>query len=274
MADESAIKDVCVIGAGWSGLYALKYASQRGLDCVAIEQRETIGGLWGYDENTKYTTVADITYTSSPKLFTEATDFPWKDEWGSHPKHTDVYEWLQSYAAHFNLVDKVLLKTTVEGTTKENGVWKVHITDRATNKSSVISCKNLVVATGVNGAVNDLSNTEKYKNFTGEKIHSDVIRNIPDFQKKMEGKNIVSIGGGENGSDLAYHFSKKTKSYHHCIPNGHWMQIRCAATLAVPIPDLYPVTDEKMRVGKPWEYQKIPFRNIIRPMWGSNVSLT
>ena len=38
--------DVTVLGAGWSGLIAIKYMKEEGLTVVALERRDGIGGLW------------------------------------------------------------------------------------------------------------------------------------------------------------------------------------------------------------------------------------
>lgn len=212
-----------------------------------------------------------MTYTSSPQLFTQATDFPWPDEFGFYATYTQIYSWLKSYSAHFKLNENIMLDTTVVGTTKEGDLWQVQIKNKKTSKCSTILCKNLIVCSGVNAKINDLSTTEKYKNFKGESVHSDKIRSVEEYKERVKDKNVVSIGGGENGSDLAYHLSLSAKSYTHCIPNGHWMQIRTFSTLAVPINEFAPVTRENSQGSFPWEYQKVPARNFIRPMWGSNV---
>ena len=43
--------DVAVIGAGISGLAALKSFRDRNLSTVCLEKSEEIGGLWNFSEN-------------------------------------------------------------------------------------------------------------------------------------------------------------------------------------------------------------------------------
>ncbi|KIH48057.1 hypothetical protein ANCDUO_21877, partial [Ancylostoma duodenale] len=40
----------CVIGAGVSGLTAVKHLLEYGMDMVCFEKSEHIGGLWRYNE--------------------------------------------------------------------------------------------------------------------------------------------------------------------------------------------------------------------------------
>jgi len=42
---------VAVIGAGVSGLAAIKCCRDEGLDVVCFERRNGLGGLWNYTEN-------------------------------------------------------------------------------------------------------------------------------------------------------------------------------------------------------------------------------
>lgn len=41
---------VAIIGAGVSGLVSVKYALQYGVECVAFEITENVGGTWVYYE--------------------------------------------------------------------------------------------------------------------------------------------------------------------------------------------------------------------------------
>jgi cation diffusion facilitator CzcD-associated flavoprotein CzcO len=251
--------DVCVIGAGWSGLYAMKYALAYGLSCIGVERRYDVGGLWYYDPESPYTTANNRTFTSSPKDFTEAIDYPWPDTFGYYATGAQIHIWLKSYASHFGLLEKIRLSTAVTSARKTaNGIWEVQLTNVVTQARSVIYSKYLIICAGVNANVNDLAKTDpKYAQFSGETIHSHVIRRVEEFQDKLSGKNIVCIGGGENACDLSYYLSMRSRSYTLCIPTGQWMQIRNFLTNAFPISQVAPVTPKKLLNTLPWEYQKV-----------------
>ena len=57
MTNMNCNRDVIVLGAGWSGLVACKYALEEGLSIVAIEKREGIGGVWRYSDDPSIPTI-------------------------------------------------------------------------------------------------------------------------------------------------------------------------------------------------------------------------
>ena len=54
MNTQHDVYDVIVIGAGWSGLMATKYCLAEGLRTVALESRDSIGGVWAYTDARQY----------------------------------------------------------------------------------------------------------------------------------------------------------------------------------------------------------------------------
>ena len=47
------VKHICVIGAGSSGLTAIKQCRESGFDVTAYELTDTVGGLWRYRPDNK-----------------------------------------------------------------------------------------------------------------------------------------------------------------------------------------------------------------------------
>eukprot|EP01031_Cornospumella_fuschlensis_P041702 gene41702-50897_t len=157
---KEIVKEAVVIGAGWCGIYALKYLAEEGIDCLGLDKREEVGGLWAHTDDQSVTSVPDCTYTSSPKLFTEAVDFPWPEEIGIYPRYDDVHKWLKSYVQHFQLTDRIMLHSEVTSVQKVDGLWEVSVTRRDPAKKRaeklLVRSKFLVVSTGVNMALNDM----------------------------------------------------------------------------------------------------------------------
>jgi cation diffusion facilitator CzcD-associated flavoprotein CzcO len=59
--------DVIVIGAGWSGLMACKYCVAEGLRTVALESRDSIGGVWTFTPDQRVGGVMKTTETTSSR---------------------------------------------------------------------------------------------------------------------------------------------------------------------------------------------------------------
>src|ERR1051325_1208883 len=95
--------DVLVLGGGWSGLMACKYAKAAGLRVRVLEQRDTIGGVWAYTEDPPVGGVMQTTVTTSSRCITEMSDFPMPEWAPDFLHHTEVMTYLDAYARHFDL---------------------------------------------------------------------------------------------------------------------------------------------------------------------------
>ena len=105
---------VAVIGVGAAGLAALRHLSTRldALEPVAFEQTSNIGGTWCYtdqvgnDENGLpiHSSMYKNLRTNLPKEVMAFPDFPFDEKLPSFMRHTDVLDYLEKYAAHFNVL--------------------------------------------------------------------------------------------------------------------------------------------------------------------------
>ena len=89
-------KRLAIVGAGISGLLACKYAVAKGLNPVVYEAEEGVGGVWNC--------TVESTKLQNPRPTYEFLDFPWPCSVEEmFPNHSQVLEYLQSYAKHFGL---------------------------------------------------------------------------------------------------------------------------------------------------------------------------
>lgn len=206
--------DVLILGAGWSGLMACKYATSAGLHTLVLEKRETIGGVWAYTDDTACGGVMKSTVTTSSRCITEMSDFPMPEASPDFLHHTQVLSYLREYAARFGLLPHIRLGVDVTRAVKRDDTWHVE-----TRGGQTYSSRHLVVATGVHQQPADVSGDARFERFAGTLRHSASVKQVGP---ERAGQVVVVWGGGESASDIAYEASQVAERVYFCIPNGQW----------------------------------------------------
>ena len=201
--------DVTVIGAGWSGLLATKYALEEGLTVAALERRDNLGGLWYYSDDPDEKTVMKSTIATSSSTVTEMSDFPMPEEIGMFPHHEDMLAYLHSYARKFGLYTHIHYNTTVEEVEKEGTFWKVR-----TASGKLFTSKFLMVCVGQQGVNRHVSEVE---GFQGAIHHAAEIKEPLDDHI---GKRLLIVGGGETAADICSEWHEHASLIYWSIPRG------------------------------------------------------
>ena len=203
--------DVCIIGAGWSGLLACKYAREYGLNVVVLEQRDSLGGVWNFSEDPNVVTVMASTITSSSATVTEASDFPMNPKLGRFIHQKDIHHYLEAYAQHFDLNRHIVNNQTVQSAEKQDSGWLVHTQDRQYRS------QNLVVCAGpYQGRRRQF---EVLNDFTGNCEHIGSIKSIAADSYSAE-DHVLVYGGGESASDVVELLAKTPARITWAIPDG------------------------------------------------------
>jgi indole-3-pyruvate monooxygenase len=114
------------------------------------------------------------------------------------PKNLFV-KYLDDYIERFNIQPKYL--TSVESSTYDNDkkCWSIVACNMAESTTINFTAKFLVVASGENSAEN-IPVIPGLQNFPGEAIHSSRYKS----GKSFSGKNVLVIGSGNSGMEIAY----------------------------------------------------------------------
>ncbi|WP_246165384.1 flavin-containing monooxygenase [Arthrobacter yangruifuii] len=184
---------VAVIGAGPSGLAAMRALSKRGLDFVGFEQHTDVGGLWNIENPAS--TVYESAHLISSKDTTQFSEFPMPDDTPDYPDHRRLQRYFRAYADHFDLRRQIRFGTTVTAAVPtDDGGWTVSWD--GPDGAGTGSFSAVMVASGT---LHTPSVPTFPGSFAGEILHSAQYKNATEFA----GKRVLIVGAGNSGCDIA-----------------------------------------------------------------------
>lgn len=187
---------VCVIGAGPTGLTALKNVAAAGItDLVCHEAQDSTGGIWVYSENPDRPSVYKTAHTISSKRLSQFPDFPMPDEYPDYPSNAQIFAYMRAYEAHFGLSGYIRLNSRVENVTRQpDGRWLIEV-DRDGERYTH-TADELIVSSGHH---REPFVPELPGSFDGEQIHSMYYKTAEPYT----GKRVLVVGGGNSACDIA-----------------------------------------------------------------------
>ncbi|KAJ7332822.1 hypothetical protein JRQ81_015002 [Phrynocephalus forsythii] len=224
------IQRVAIIGAGVSGLTSIKCCLDEGLEPTCFEKSDDIGGLWRFTEIPEKgrTTVYRSVITNTSKEMTCFSDFPFPDDWPNYLHQSLLLRYLKEYAEHFHLLDYIQFKTTVCNIRKHpdfaaTGQWIVYTETDGQQTSTIFDA--VIVSSGRYTEINlPLDSFPGIENFRGHYLHSYKYRD----QKGLEGKNILVVGAGNTGGDIASEVCRIAAKVFLSTRSGTWVLSRIA----------------------------------------------
>ena len=204
---------VCIIGAGCSGIAAIKSLLDAGIkDITCYEQNDQLGGNWVYTAGDGHSSVCETTHIISSKTLSQYSDFPMPDNYPDYPSHTQVLAYFNGYADHFDLHPFIKYNTTIEHINKlEDETWSVKEAGGSTANYDYV-----LVASGHHSVPR---HPDLPGNFTGTYLHSHSYKNNHPFQDKR----VLVIGAGNSGCDCAVECSRVAESVDISLRRPHYI---------------------------------------------------
>jgi len=207
--------DVCIVGAGQSGLTTIKTFSDQNIICL---EKSCSNGMFQNIKEKNYF------QWSSSKYISAFSDFPMTELPGWFTIE-DYINYLKSYAKHFNLEKFIKYNSTVINCKEFENGWIVKYENNSYEYE--IKCKKLIICVGLN-------QTPKFpdivNNFKGKIMHTQDIYYMHEYEwfNTFTNKKVFLMGGGESAFDIGHlilNYTDKlyytTKEYIEWYPKGH-----------------------------------------------------
>src|SRR5215475_364106 len=135
---------VAVIGAGSSGLAAMKALGEQGVNVDGFERGSDVGGLWRYENDNGLSGAYGSLRTNVSRARMQYPSFAMPESYGDFPHHTEMAAYLGSYADEFGLRDSIRVQATVERLEPADGKWRITLDDGSWRSYGAV-----IVATGL-----------------------------------------------------------------------------------------------------------------------------
>lgn len=176
---------VCVVGAGVSGLVAIRELVDAGCEVRGFEKSDDVIGVWR--------SVYDTVHLLTSKTSTSFKGFPMPESYPAFPtgeQYRNYIRWFADAAElrqYISFNTEVTLASPVDG---GSGGWDISLSDGTTEHFDV-----LVAA---NGHLNVPFVPTYPGSFSGKQLHTSEYRNPAD----IEGESVLVVGSGNSACDM------------------------------------------------------------------------
>jgi thioredoxin reductase len=215
------MKQVCIIGAGSSGITAAKSLKEKGVSFDCFEKGSNIGGVWRFNNDNGLSSAYRSLHINTNRVVMAYSDFPMPDDYPMFPHHSDIIEYFENYVEHFKLGEHITFNTSVTDVVRNSdGSYNVTLDNRQS-----FDYQYVIVANGHHW--NPRFPTPAFKGeFTGEILHSHYYRE----SEQVQNKDVLVVGIGNSAVDIACETARQhtgkvvisTRSGAYITPNWIW----------------------------------------------------
>ena len=206
---------MCVIGAGGSGLAALKNLREQGFAVDCYERETSVGGAWNWrhDRSPVYAS----TQLVSSRPLSEFPDFPMPDTWPDYPHHSRSWPTWSGTRSTSACGEHIWFGTEVVAVRPVgDGRWDVTTRSTGGGVERIQRYAAVVVANGHNWAPKP-PEVRRAGTFRGQLIHASAYKD----PAQLRGRPVLVVGGGNTGCDLAVEAAQQATTVWHSTRRGY-----------------------------------------------------
>ncbi|RYY50965.1 MAG: K+ transport protein [Chitinophagaceae bacterium] len=188
-------KNIGIIGAGISGLATAKVFKELGYEVTVFEKAGSIGGVW--ERSRTYIKLSTQT-TKNEYAF---SDYPMPASFPEWPTGAHMSEYLEGYAAHFDIECHIRFNIEVMHMEQSGNTWAIWIKDIHSTEITQEHFDFVVVCTGTfhEKYVPAFPGRELFEENGGQVLHSSQVTH----EKMLAGKRVAVVGFAKSATDIA-----------------------------------------------------------------------
>ncbi|MEM8499816.1 MAG: NAD(P)-binding domain-containing protein [Pseudomonadota bacterium] len=255
-ANQAAIKNVCIIGCGSSGMPAIKAMVDNNISFDCFEAGNDVGGNWTINNSNGMSAAYESLRINTSRQMMAYADYPMPEHFPDYPDHRLIAQYFNDYMDAFNLREYVQFNTVVERCERDStGLWSVTLSSGDTR-----CYLNLVVANGHHWDP-QWPQPPLPGDFNGLVMHSHSYIS-PYDPIDLTNKNIVILGMGNSAMDIACELSQQS------LDNTVYLGVRTTAWV-LPRYLFGKPLDQQARTLLPWRIMTRITEALMRLTHGS-----
>ena len=206
-----------MIGAGSSGIAAVKALHQRGFEFDCFEKSDRVGGNWVFRNRNGMSSAYRSLHINTSRERMEYSDFPMPKSYPDFPHHTHIAAYFDAYVDHFGLRERITFETGVE----HAALRRRHVGGDARGRRRA-RYDALLVANGHHWDPRWPEPAFPGSDvFAGVQMHShDYTGEDPAF---FRDKHVVVLGMGNSAMDIAVESSFSSAATYLAARRGAWV---------------------------------------------------
>ncbi len=200
---------VCIIGAGSSGITTAQVLQAQGVDFDCFEAGSDVGGNWRYENDNQMSSAYESLHINTSRQLMQYAAYPMRESLPDYPDHRQIAGYFDDFVDHFGLRDKITFRTEVTKveplTEADDARWAVTFRSRDGGEPETRTYRDVIVANGHHweprwpepafpGA----------ETFPGLQLHAHHYR-TPDVLAKQR---VLVLGIGNSACDIAVESSR------------------------------------------------------------------
>jgi len=192
---------VALVGAGSSGIAALKGLRDAGLDTTCFETSDRVGGNWVFGNVNGMSAAYRSLHINTSRGRMAYADLPMPADYPDFPHHTHIARYFGDYVSTFDLAPAIRFRTSVQSAApRPGGGWEVTSRDLEHGTTSTEGFDALVVANGHHWDARWPDPAYPGQaDFPGRQVHAH------DFLDNdgLAGQRVMVVGMGNSAMDIA-----------------------------------------------------------------------